>query len=789
MKIFSRKLISILIILLVIAFSVENVKAAYTVLESKEQTQIVTKGVTHTNLLYFTPEGFININILKIDLKDPYLDLSVIFSPSGIKERMPIREMANSYGAVAAINGDFFDTKTGFVIGATVKDGNLITDPASNGKMATFYIDKTGTPYIDYWTKKMSITLPDGTTVFLAAINKISSTFQYTVMYTRDWYRFSPGANENVPQLVEVVVDQSDTVLEVRQGQPSTEIPEGGYVLAASGDIGNLLLRLSPGDKIQKDITTNPPFEDIKMAVSGGTILVKGGKIYPFTHEIKGYAARTAIGYTKDKRYVLMVTVDGPPYRGMTQEELASLMLSLGAYDALNLDGGGSTQMAVRPLGETEAVLYNYSPNSYERKVPNGVAVFSTAPKGNLYGLKLEVEDNKVFKRLHRSIKVKGYDENYNPIPVELHEVEFSVTGVEGRFEGNYFIPLSTGEGTIVARVGEVTSTIKIAVLENPAVLEFKPSEIVLDKNKKIGIKLFGKDVKGYRALIDPIDIEWQIYNNVGTIDNNGTFTSANFDSSGAIVAKVLDKTALLPVKVGKGSEFDYSNLVPQTDFTQFDPDNKEVAVNNTSDSFKFMIFGDTKYNTLLKLQISLKAVDTANKEYPLAIFVGDINERALANLKTRYIAVGDKYQRYEYGNSTFIVLNNRNGTFVKPDPNQWTWFKDQLNNIQGDNLFILLPKPIWGNEGLKDNKEASLFEETLKEFHKKTGKNVWVISNSSKKFYTSLEEGIRYVETYGTNVSGNNNDIYNDFGFVSVMVNGKDIKYQFKRVVNPPSN
>ncbi|MGB9780378.1 phosphodiester glycosidase family protein [Caldanaerobacter sp.] len=788
MKLSSKRLAAFFAFLLIFFVSLAEVtNAAYKILDQKQETEVISRGVTHTHLLYFTDEGFININVLKIDLENPYVDLSTIFSPFGIKERMSIRELANSYGAVAAINGDFFDPKTGFVIGATVKDGNLITDPASNGKMATFYIDKTGTPYIDYWAKNMSITLPDGTTIPIAAINKISSTFQYMVMYTRDWYGFSPGANENVPQLVEVVLDQSDTVLEVRLGQPPSEIPEGGYILAASGDIGNLLLKLNPGDKIQKNITTNPPFQDIKMAVSGGTILLKEGKIYPFTHEIKGYAARTSIGYTKDKKYIFMVTVDGPPYRGMTQEELANLMLSLGAHEALNLDGGGSTQMAIRPLGESKTVLYNYSPNSYERKVPNGIAVLNTAPPGNLYGIKLEVEDEKIFKGLHRLIKVKGYDENLNPVTLDPNEIQFSVTGIDGKFEGNYFLPLNAGKGFITARIGAISSTLEVNVLENPVILEFEPSTIEIDKSQKTKIKLFGKDAKGYRALIDPIDIEYQIYGNAGTINTLGTFTSANFDSSGAIMAKVLDKIAFLTVKVGEGSYFDYSTLKPQEEFSQYDPANREITVNDTDNSFRFMVFGDTKYNTLLKLQISLKAVEIANKEYKLAVFLGDINERALANLKTKYIAVGEKYQRYDYGNSTFIVLNNKNGTFVKPDPDQWVWFKDQLNKIQKDNLFILLPRPIWGEEGLNDKKEAKLFEETLKEFYRNTSKNIWIISNGNKKFYTILEDGIRYTETYGVNAIGT--DIYNDFGFLSVMVNGKEIYYKFKPVINPPSN
>jgi hypothetical protein len=72
---------------------------------------------------------------------------------------------------------------------------------------------------------------------------------------------------------------------------------------------------------------------------------------------------RTAIGFNKDKSKLFMVTVDGRQQSsaGMTLPELADYMVSLGAYQALNFDGGGSTTMVVEgkvvnspsdPMGE-----------------------------------------------------------------------------------------------------------------------------------------------------------------------------------------------------------------------------------------------------------------------------------------------------------------------------------------------------------------------------------------------------------------------------------------------------
>ena len=63
---------------------------------------------------------------------------------------------------------------------------------------------------------------------------------------------------------------------------------------------------------------------------------------------IAGKNPRTAVGFTEDGRFI-MITVDGreEDSTGMTLYELAALMKELGCYNAMNLDGGGSSQMYI----------------------------------------------------------------------------------------------------------------------------------------------------------------------------------------------------------------------------------------------------------------------------------------------------------------------------------------------------------------------------------------------------------------------------------------------------------
>ncbi len=84
---------------------------------------------------------------------------------------------------------------------------------------------------------------------------------------------------------------------------------------------------------------------------------------------------RTAVGLSRNRRYLYLVVVDGRSTlsRGMTCNELADLMVNLGAWTAMNLDGGGSSTMTVAGLGTV-----NNPSDGSERVVSNHWAVFAS---------------------------------------------------------------------------------------------------------------------------------------------------------------------------------------------------------------------------------------------------------------------------------------------------------------------------------------------------------------------------------------------------------------------------
>jgi exopolysaccharide biosynthesis protein len=87
-----------------------------------------------------------------------------------------------------------------------------------------------------------------------------------------------------------------------------------------------------------------------------GTLLVDDGKNLGGTARVDPGVRhpRTAAGVSKDGRTLYLVVVDGRQEGwsvGMTLPELGDLIAEFGAYDAVNLDGGGSSSFVYRPAG------------------------------------------------------------------------------------------------------------------------------------------------------------------------------------------------------------------------------------------------------------------------------------------------------------------------------------------------------------------------------------------------------------------------------------------------------
>jgi len=104
---------------------------------------------------------------------------------------------------------------------------------------------------------------------------------------------------------------------------------------------------LKPGAAIQLNFLSTPALKNVSTAIGGGPVLVRAGAAQrPTTNKAGERHPRSALGWN-DTHYFL-VAVDGrqPGHSvGMTLPELAVYMKELGCVEAMNLDGGGSTEL------------------------------------------------------------------------------------------------------------------------------------------------------------------------------------------------------------------------------------------------------------------------------------------------------------------------------------------------------------------------------------------------------------------------------------------------------------
>jgi len=156
-------------------------------------------------------------------------------------------------------------------------------------------------------------------------------------------------------------------------------------VISAHGQAAQWLDRyVRVGSRLSVRTPLTEFWPGVRHVMGGGPALVRDGAIAvtalqeQFKPDVtQGLAPRTAVGIGPDGE-VMLVTVDGrlPNIsRGASLNGLAAIMQGLGATDALNLDGGGSTAMAIGPS------VVNKPSDGVERPVNNALLIFG--PQGH----------------------------------------------------------------------------------------------------------------------------------------------------------------------------------------------------------------------------------------------------------------------------------------------------------------------------------------------------------------------------------------------------------------------
>lgn len=368
---------------------------------TNDQNQIIidlqSDYLTHRNILWApgitwqqkSINNFPTVS-LTIDLQDKNLKLQTIRpnlnSQIGTAN---LNEIAQKNQVAAAINGGFFNRIKQLPVGAIKSNNQWLSGPILNRGVIAW--NNQGLVKFDRLTLQENLTInsPINNQSLTLNIDNLNSgyTQKGIYRYTKSW---GPEYTTLTDEEVIILVDNNQVIKQFtagKAGEATFTIPPSGYLLTIR-DKPEYAPLLSPGTKVSL-VSNNIPgdFNNYPDILGGGPLLIKNGEIVldgageKFSDNfIKQTAIRSAIGLTNQDKLIIVAVhnpVNGP---GPTLAEMAIIMQKLGSIEALNLDGGSSTNLY---LGGQRIDAYGHNIDGNSQTiipVHNGLGIFLNQP-------------------------------------------------------------------------------------------------------------------------------------------------------------------------------------------------------------------------------------------------------------------------------------------------------------------------------------------------------------------------------------------------------------------------
>ncbi len=326
----------------------------------------VAKGLNYYSYDSDTTGGEpLSIHVLKIDLDS--IRLEVALAMDQVTGQETTSSMVKRRGALAGVNGGFSFSNDPWNIyhgdprDFLVVDGVIVSEPYLTRSSLGIYTRDDGRQeiIIDQLQLKTTVVAHDEPQFQVTGINRIRRENDL-ILYTPLW----GSSTLTDPDGYEIVSRQ----LMIRhEGEGSSLIPDDGFVLSASGTFIDTLRQLMDLDSISyfdivHELTSlrnphiRPKLSHTSYHTAGPALLI-GGKMKKDHRDEQirpDFAStrhpRTGVGISKDGRTLWLLVVDGrqPGLSvGMSLPEMTDFMVELGAYNAYNLDGGGSSTMVI----------------------------------------------------------------------------------------------------------------------------------------------------------------------------------------------------------------------------------------------------------------------------------------------------------------------------------------------------------------------------------------------------------------------------------------------------------
>ena len=445
----------------------------------------VGPGTTYYELRLFRADNGkerLDVFLLAVDTRNPYVDFEQVLGKGQIigtetPSKMAIRSTTDSKIFFAGTNGDFFVTQgdVGLPTSTTIINDEYAYTPIANRtarRLGAVDADGKGITANQH-SIVMNLVLADTTLEIKHAnyLRKDNELVLYNVHNGATTATDAYGTEVEIQLLDGEKWQTTGTmkakVTKVESQVGSMPLDKSHAVLSGHGTMATELNKLNVGDEVVLDfeIKFDDDLVNISQAIGADkyTMILTDGVIAQsgYWNEIH---PRTGFGVSQTRDTTLMIVIDGRGVStGCTTKVMAEILQHYGAYNAVNWDGGGSSCLYVRPMGQM-----NNGSDGYERACGNAMFAVANVPE----------VDNTV-------VSIAPYMPNYYLPPYGLATpqflgynkygvlVETNVTGVQlscapevgeilpdGRF-------LASGEngGKLVATWGDITTELDVRII------------------------------------------------------------------------------------------------------------------------------------------------------------------------------------------------------------------------------------------------------------------------------------------------------------------------------------
>ncbi|MFI6470293.1 phosphodiester glycosidase family protein [Streptomyces sp. NPDC050516] len=383
-----------------------SVRAAAVPAAAAAVSEVVAPGVGYRAFTVRTSHGSARVHVLTVDLGRRGVQAGLLYA-GGVAAREKVSVMAARQGAVAGVNGDFFDIEesqhpgvqaTGATSGPAVRAGRPLKAAVPDGQRFGWPLPRGGSTEdvfgvgVDGIARTGRLTLQGHIrtaahgTLPLRGLNQYALPVGSIGVFTPRWGATSRAravcgtddvrAAPCTRDAYEVTVRRG-VVRSVSSTPGSGRIPEGSVVLLGREAGAKALRALKPGTAVKVDYRLASSGRAPFAFALGAHPIVVSGRPFPGLDTVVA-EPRSAIGIARGGHVMRLLSTDGREgtSSGLTVSELARLLATLECDAGAYLDGGGSATLATRDH-TGHLVVRNALDHGEERAVSNGVAVYS----------------------------------------------------------------------------------------------------------------------------------------------------------------------------------------------------------------------------------------------------------------------------------------------------------------------------------------------------------------------------------------------------------------------------